>query len=173
MLYITRLASVINEKLEIDPYIPLKIQWGQWKLAEEPTIYWRTGDFKSSLIEIGIAANSGLIRSFTFVHSKDISFTDLQTEWPKLYIEGTPIFDISKWPDSGRLDEQGLARICLYEENISVFFSQSIIVKKICSGRICFGINNDNNLCAIKVHDLTEEEKSQIKDTLNYMSNQT
>jgi hypothetical protein len=172
MLNIINLVSTLDESLEIDPYIPVKIRWGQWNLIDEPTIYWRVGDFKNSLVEIGVSSNSGLIRSFTFVCSKDIFLTNAQVLWPKSYDEGTPMFDISEWPENGRLDEQGLAEIYFNGDDLSVLFSHSLIIKKTTvSGRVCFGFNNDNNLCAIKIFDLTEEEKEQIKDTLNYMSN--
>jgi len=82
-------------------------------------------------VEIGIASNSGLIRSFTFVHSRDIFLTDTQVDWPKLHDEGTPEFDINEWPESGRLDEHGLAEIYFNGDELSVYFSRNVIAKKL------------------------------------------
>lgn len=172
MLNIVNLKSTITEKIEVDPYVPVKIRWGQWDLTLEPTIYWRTGDFKNSLVEIGIASKSGIIRSFTVVYTKDIFLGGTQVQWSKSDEEGTPVFNISEWTESGRLDENGLAEIHYNGSELSVLLSRNTITRRVVSGRVCFDLDNTANLCAITVFSLSEDEKIQISDTLEYMCSQ-
>ena len=172
MLNVVKVNSAIAEKIELDPYVPVKIRWGQWNLIAEPTIYWRTGDFKNYLVEIGIASKSGIIRSFTVVHTKDILLDATQVAWPKSIEEGTPEFNIREWSESGRRDEKGIAKIHFNGSELSMILSKNTITKKVISGRVCFGLDNESNLCVISVFGLFEEEKAQILDTLKYMSSQ-
>ncbi|GFZ32148.1 hypothetical protein CSC2_26740 [Clostridium zeae] len=172
MLNVVKMNSTIAEKIEIDPYVPVKIRWGQWNLVKEPTIYWRTGDFKNSLIEIGIASKSGVIRSFTIVHSKDIFLDSTHIEFTKSYVEGTPMFDLSNWPESGRLDESGIVEIHYNEGELTVILSKNTVTTKIVSGRIYFGLDTNSNVCAIGICEFSDMEKVQISDTLKYMKDQ-
>lgn len=65
-------------KVEVDLYIPLTIEFGTWNLSEEPTIYWRTGDFKKSLIEIGVGKDLGDIRSITLTVCENVNKEDYE-----------------------------------------------------------------------------------------------
>ncbi|MES9717656.1 hypothetical protein [Bacillus safensis] len=55
MLKVTEYKDSQSINIEYDLYTPINIEFGSWNISKEPTIYWRTGDFKKSLIEIGIA----------------------------------------------------------------------------------------------------------------------
>ena len=66
MLKVLRLDKVIQERIFIDQYKPIKIKLGSWSIINEKIIYWRIGDFKKSLAEVGIASKSGLIRWYLF-----------------------------------------------------------------------------------------------------------
>ncbi len=83
MLNVTKVSNSVSEKIEVDQYIPIKIVWGKWNIFSEETLYWRTGDFKKSLIEIGIASRSGVIRSLTVVHSDKINYNKDKINWPE------------------------------------------------------------------------------------------
>ncbi len=34
-------------KVEFDVYTPINIEFGNWDISEDKTVYWRTGDFKN------------------------------------------------------------------------------------------------------------------------------
>ncbi|CQR57004.1 hypothetical protein [Paenibacillus riograndensis] len=172
MLNVRKLANIVEELLEIDPYIPIKIRWGKWNEILDPTIYWRTGDFKKSLIEIGISSESGLIRTVTVVHSDKIISDSTGINWPDIVQEGTPIFKVSNWPENGRLDENGAFEIWLSKTEVNLVLSKNTIVKKVISGRVCFGLDSCSNVCLVSVCTLSDEEEMQVKDTLEYMIRQ-
>lgn len=57
-------------KIEFDVYTPINIEFGN--ISEDKTVYWRTGDFKKSLIEIGFAQKTGEIRSITLTLCENV-----------------------------------------------------------------------------------------------------
>ena len=67
MLRVIDKGAVQNISIEYDLYIPINIKFGIWNVLLEPTIYWRTGDLKKSLIEIGFGKIKNEIRSITLV----------------------------------------------------------------------------------------------------------
>lgn len=58
MLKIVEYKERQSANIEYDIYTPINIEFGTWNISKEPTIYWRTGDFKKSLIEIGLGKYS-------------------------------------------------------------------------------------------------------------------
>ncbi len=173
MLNVTKVSNSVSEKIEVDQYIPIKIVWGKYNIFSEETLYWRTGDFKKSLIEIGIASRSGVIRSLTVVHSDKINFNKDKINWPELVSDGTPMFNVQSWPHNGRKDEDGLLELCCNGNTLDIIFSKEMITHKIVSGRICFGLNVDANLCVVSVTELHKDEELQIRDTLQFIKRQT
>ena len=65
MLKVFKHEETKKENIEFDIYTPINIEFGVWNISKEPTIYWRTGDFNGSLIEIGIGQYKKDIRSIT------------------------------------------------------------------------------------------------------------
>jgi hypothetical protein len=172
MLNVFELSDKVFEKIEIDPYIPIKIKWGDWDILVEETIYWRTGDFKKSLIEIGIASKSGLLRSLTVVHSDKIYFKEKSMNLTDAIEEGIPKFIISDWPECGRKDECGLFEIYYQEDEVNLILSTNKVSKKVVSGKVSFGLDDISNVCIVSINELSSEEKIQIKDTLEYIKSQ-
>lgn len=172
MLNISKLNDRIPEIIEADPYIPIKIKWGKWNELEESTVYWRTGDFKKSLIEIGIASESGLIRSITVVTADKIFFDIKKFILSENLKNATPSFSIGYWKQNRRLDENGLLEIHYNDNEINIVLSTNTITQTIVSGKVCFGLDSSSNLCVISVLQPSQEEMLQIKDTLEYMNSQ-
>jgi hypothetical protein len=172
MLNVSKLNDIIPEVIEADPYIPIKIKWGKWNELEESTVYWRTGDFKKSLFEIGIASETGLIRSITVVTADKIFFDTKKFILSENTKDATPSFNIDYWKQNGRLDEDGLLEIHCNDGGINIVLSTNTIANTIVSGKVSFGLDSNSNLCTIGVIQPSQEEMLQIKDTLEYMSSQ-
>lgn len=65
MLQFSFLSKPLKEDINIDIYIPLNIKWNTNLPLGESNLYWRSGDLKTSLIEIGLEPNNGVINSIT------------------------------------------------------------------------------------------------------------
>lgn len=95
MLVINKSGEVKTEYIESDNYIPLNIEFGSWDILEETSIYWRAGNFKSSLIEFGFGKEGKDLRSITLVlcnkvyymNSKEISLENIEWGCPKVNLE--------------------------------------------------------------------------------------
>lgn len=68
MLQLKKISNSINETIEFDYYIPLKITFGYVDASMDGNLYWRTGNIKQTLLlEIGFGKVYGTIRSITLV----------------------------------------------------------------------------------------------------------
>lgn len=149
--------------VEFDMYIPLNIEFGSWDVSLEPTIYWRTGDFKKSLIEIGIGSRKGAIRSVTLTQVNsiyDINEKDNLKEIP--ITEGIPVVEVGNLSENNFTDELKDFKVCIDDNKINIHLSQSEVVSLIKNDRVSFGLDKNNLICFIKVNKLTAEEKFQI-----------
>lgn len=117
MLKIVSTTFEMQSKLTIDAYVPLDIRWGDDYYTNTSILYWRTGDFKKSLIELGIDSKTGQIRSFTLILVKKlllISEDLLKSNVPT--INGLPVVHTKNWFEKDRfLDEVGEFQFILNE----------------------------------------------------------
>lgn len=172
MLNVIKYEKTVKEVFEIDPYVPLKIRWGEWNIIEEHTLYWRTGSLKKSLLEIGIASRTGLIRSVTIIHCDKIFF-DREVIGSTVPEEtGTPVFDIRRANSRDVVDDPGIFEI-IYETNkLSLTLSKNRITKNLISGRVRFGLDSGSNVCMIHIAVFNESESEKLKDALLFLKKQ-
>ena len=62
MLKLRKVEEPMKHLIEFDIYVPIKIRVGHWDMSKDHTLYWRTGDFEKSLIEIGLGSETGILR---------------------------------------------------------------------------------------------------------------
>ncbi len=162
----------LQEKINIDPYIPINITWGKWNEIEEGTHYFRLGDFKKSLLEIGIGSNTGIIRSVTLVESNKVFLNDVNNEYNLSNIEqGIPVFELSQFAGKGIADIKCNIEVRLFNNNLLLTFRDDDKAEKcIYSDRVMFGANQLNELCFIMVEGLSKEETMQLNDVLSSRS---
>ncbi|AZK47330.1 hypothetical protein [Paenibacillus lentus] len=65
MIQISEISCVKKENVEFDDYIPITVRWGANERSFDRILYWRTGDFKKSLFEMGISEQDGSLFSLT------------------------------------------------------------------------------------------------------------
>ncbi len=172
MLKIIGIASPDKERLDIDHYV-FSITWDN-KPTNQP-IYWRTGDFNKSLIEIGVFENTGELVSLTLVcveHVHDWGLTHPNKDANVPHETGIPVCDIKPWNlddsyDSTFLDEPSELQVYLAQNAISIQLGESTPISYwISSGRFTFGMGQNGFLHLIQIHALNKQEMVFMKSIL-------
>ncbi|WP_198015837.1 hypothetical protein [Paenibacillus sp. HW567] len=170
MLKISVEKLCLQEEITIDPYIPIDIKWGTWNEAEEGTHYFRLGDFKKSLLEIGVGSNTGLIRSITLVDSNKVVLDSVgKVNNLTNNEQGILVFDLTQMKEKGTLDVECKLEVYMFSNNLLLSFRDGEVAKCIHSGKVIFGVNELDELCFIKVGGLSNEETIQLNDSLSFM----
>ncbi|WP_250629455.1 hypothetical protein, partial [Bacillus subtilis] len=105
-------------KVEFDVYTPINIEFGNWDISEDKTVYWRTGDFKKSLIEIGFAQKTGEIRSITLTLCESVYKSK---EWNIENIEpikGVPVLSVDRQRNETYIDEKGILNVYITDKTV-------------------------------------------------------
>ncbi|WP_213421198.1 hypothetical protein [Bhargavaea massiliensis] len=156
-------------KVEVDLYIPITIELGTWNVSEEPTTYWRTGDFKKSLIEIGVGKDSGDIRSITLAVCENVykeDYEHLCLSDPESIV-GLPVIHSNQENDEIYHDEKGTLEVFLGGSTLYIKLSENEVVSYIKSEPIEFGIDNEHRICGILIKEIHEREKSILIEALD------
>lgn len=168
MLQVIEYGERQTVNIEFDLYIPINIEFGTWNISKEPTIYWRTGDFKKSLVEIGVGKYTGKIRSITLTLCENVNNTEnfnFNMEDINL-IDGVPIFQIEKFNNTTYIDEKGKLNVCIGTDKVLISFSENKIVTIVENDNVGFAIDNNNLVCSIIVSGMIEHEKNMLEDAL-------
>ncbi len=156
-----------------DFYVPINIKFCYSNIEDqEDNLYWRSGNFNNSLIEIGIGKISGKIQSITVVLVSKVS-KNAKLFISKKTIEktGLPVFDTTKWQGDEYadrfLEEVGEFEINIGQDDAFIIFSKNEIVLKVTNDRVVFGFDNNNQLCSIEVKNMNTEEKTILEESLS------
>lgn len=163
MLKLEDVTNSIKETIQVDDYIPLSVRWINSNL-DSPRLFWRTGNFKTSLLEIGIDSKTGIIRSITLTFTERISVCEAEvTDSPS--VEGTPVFQIADWGSEFYLDVSQDFDTYLSGQNLNIVLGGNKSVGKIVrSGRVTFFFDSQNVLKQLEILQLTEEEFMQLSN---------
>lgn len=163
MLQIKTLSSCIPIAVEFDPYTAININFGSWDPWLEATAYWRTGDLKEQLIEIGIATEKAIIRSITLVLIKKIIIKD--KIFPKIHLEtGIPVFEKLNYDKNLLFDEVGPIEMYVGTDKLQVLFSLNTITLGLVCDRVICLFDNNKNFCGFEVNNITSEEKAVLEE---------
>jgi hypothetical protein len=163
MLKIMGVSKLVPVKIITDMYVPIKVKFGEWDISKENTIYWRTGDFKNSLIEIGIASQSGILRSITLTQARNVFFDSEVKCDQTIQNSGIPRFCTDDWASNGIRDEKLKFEVHLSASKMSVILSNTNVKSEIDCNRVYFGIDQDNHLCMFEIFNLTLDEFEQLQ----------
>lgn len=165
MLKVKEILNIVPINVEFDIYIPINIEFGMWDVSLEPTIYWRTGDLKKSLIEIEIGSKKGIIRSITLTQVNDIYDVNKENIFNEVPItEGIPVLEIENYNENKNIftDELKDFQVCINNDKVYILLSHQEVVSVIKNDRVSFGLDKNNLICAIQVDKITSDEKFQI-----------
>jgi hypothetical protein len=154
--------------LEIDDYVPFVFRCEN--THSSTPLYWRTGDFKSSLIEIGLNPNSGAICciKIPFFEKKPHKIDSNWTKPTRNLTEGIPVCNIQKWPSSENFSDSfrdnplpltitvGIDFITFYLETETKVHSFYI------AGQLCIGVDEKQRILQITFVAISEKDLNRI-----------
>ena len=162
-------------EVECDGYVPLVIRFdGYYALDFWVPIYWRTGDFERSLVEIGVNPSSGAICEVVLVCLPGIETTALVSAEASDET-GLPGASLSQWPVESQWSEaivrtdvnQRVVGSLVNGELILLFGDvDSASLRHIRCDRVAFLIDPSRNLRGLRVADLSPREIENLRFTL-------
>ncbi|MED1578181.1 hypothetical protein [Bacillus safensis] len=169
MLKVTEYKDSQSINIEYDLYTPINIEFGSWNISKEPTIYWRTGDFKKSLIEIGIGKYTGSLRSITLTLSENVhKMENLELDKKNInVIKGVPNFQVEEHNDKTYIDEKGKLDVYIGLDKVLISFSENDTVSVLQNDTVEFALDKDEVVCGIIISGMLEHEKKTLEDALN------
>ncbi len=161
--------TYIKENVIIDPYIPIKIKFGNFYSWEDPTKYVRLGDFKSSMLEIGFSEEKGIIQHIALICAKDIYINKINNLKTDNSSDGLIVFKEFDLENKRYTDVYSKLVVTTGTDNITICFSGKEVVEIIQNGKVKFGLSEDKELCLISVFELSVEEIKKLNGCLEYM----
>lgn len=162
--------------VQYDEYIPFTIEFENDSLA--PPVYWRVGNGKSSLIEVGLNKHSGQMLSVVLTSIATENVIKNRGDYSPIVKEeiGMPIFDLSYWKNGVAtdhfsnqfVDEFNLAiELTLGKNSLNIaFFDGLKPVRLIRNGNIIFGVDSAGFLISIALVNLTKTDVEVINSTV-------
>jgi len=153
--------------VECDGYVPLVARnFGDFVYCEK---YWRTGDFKDTIVEFGVESTGGAICKVTITLMNELSKAVNPSSELSTIQDGTPCFDKKCWKESARvLDDSGSPTASLVNDRLIVRFSgnASGSFRGIRNERLVYVIDEQDELNGFEVLGLSRQDVDNIKLTL-------
>jgi hypothetical protein len=166
LLLVKAVQAGHEAQVDLDDLV-VRAEWPS--TGEEPPRYWRTGDFRTSLLEVGIHPRTGGLVSLTLVLAKELlesgpdasKLEDIATS----VVQGVPEFDVSSWAPNGQfLDEKRDLRVFVGNDRLSIECDhRPPRVRCIQSGRVLFGVNETGTCYAVQIAGLSDQEMRAIR----------
>lgn len=166
MLEVTGISKVLTENITVDDYTPLKIRWGELT----PRLYWRTGNIKTSLLELGLDKATHTICGLTVtLPDKVIKSSEMQISKEISTIEGLPKCKIEEQLYEGNcLDYPATFEIHLHKTGVFLLLAFDKEIKyRIVAERVNFYLDENKSLSLIAVEDLSASEMNRLIASLN------
>lgn len=168
MLKVINKEIVKKESIKFDIYVPINIEFEVENISEEPTIYWRTGNFIDSLIEIGVGKYKKDIRSITLTICKNVYETDNYFNKNFNVLNGSPIVCLGNINDEIYVDEIGELKAYIESKSITIIFSDNEAYYCLQNDNLCFYLNKNNFIIGLKINNIIDEYKKLLKKSLLY-----
>ncbi|MES5939214.1 MULTISPECIES: hypothetical protein [unclassified Bacillus cereus group] len=167
MLKVTEYKESQSINIEYDVYTPINIEFSTWNISKEQTIYWRTGDFKKSLIEIGVGKYTGNIRSITLTLSENVhKMENLNLDMENItFIIGIPIFQVEEY-DKTYIDENSKFNVYIGIDKVLISFSENDIVSIVQNENVGFALDINKMVCGVIVSGMLKHEKNILEEAL-------
>ncbi|MAS38308.1 MAG: hypothetical protein CL610_30200 [Anaerolineaceae bacterium] len=167
MLRVRNTEQAPEGQIELSDLV-LKVEWPVPN-AERP-LYWRTGDFQRSLLEIGLHPVTGRLVSVTAVLLPQLEPWTTETrslsDVEKRHVNSVPVFHLANWQGTDQFaDEPNRIQARLGTDSLLIDWNdQPGTSHCIQSGRVLFGVGEDDALTAIQFVNLSAEEVASIRD---------
>ena len=171
MLVIKKENPPANISIDIDEYIPFTI--AVISAVESSPLYWRSGDGKNSLVEIGLDRYSGSVCSVTLtaINPKKVEETSAPIRTDLRESFGMAVFDIGAWlsdsnnySDSFQDEFDNDLVLVIGEDYLALLIENSgEPVRYIINGQLRFSITANGVLSAIEILDLDENQIGRLR----------
>jgi len=152
-------------QIDCDGYVPLVVRVNS--NAKWPPKYWRTGDFKHSLVEIAVDPSTGTVCKIVVTSIRDVSADGQSTDAVsrRKRSDGVPNALLTVWEgEQTRVDVEGQVRGYLEGRTFTVVLGDD---QKDCNvvncDRVNFLMNSSNELCGFQVEELTDQELENLR----------
>ena len=161
MLKVIGKVDCIGEEFFFDEYVPISY-FCESGYSSVP-LYWRTGNFKTSLLEIGIDSKKGNLEKVVLTLFDEISYLDYYFNVSLASFEkGVPVFEM--WSDGeggGRFkDEIGPLNIFVSNNSICLIFAKDNPTRILETSNVYFYINDRDYLIGIRFFSLSDSDLS-------------
>ncbi|MCH7308854.1 hypothetical protein MMO38_12050 [Acinetobacter sp. NIPH 1852] len=173
MLKKIAISTYSHHLVEIDGYVPFAISFNE----KSPDLYWRGGNGRTSLIEIGLL-KTGELSTITLVcfsfnkliqTGKDLSSIDLA----QMHL---PIFDISSWPFD--LDGFSSRFQDVFDTEFQLFMGKNYIelvflplentMKYVHDSNFSFGFNIYDEFTSLQILNVDEVKMKLFRESLRF-----
>lgn len=162
---IDTISPTVPVEIECDGYVPLVVRYDGYKgpTSMAPK-YWRTGDFKHTLIEVAVNPSSGAICKMVVTSLRPLQSEPIAINVPSNKT-GMPCVSMSQWAnDQERVDIEQDVTASLVDRELTVVFGkvEPTSLKRIVCDRMTFLINHFDEFRGITVGNLSEQEVANI-----------
>lgn len=148
-------------EIELGDYVPFRFQCPTKKVR---SIYWRTGDFESTLLEVEINADDGQMVGAALLLAGKVK-KGLPALWlPEKSLTGLPIVCTDHWPDGIFLDEIKSFDVFIDESRLLVSMSNLLAERILVAGNIIFGICANDSLSWMLVNELDSGRLAEMAE---------
>jgi hypothetical protein len=169
MLNVTGLLPVAETTVEVDAYVPLSFRCRPY--AGSPPLYWRTGDFGTQLLEVGVSEHNGAICTVTVNGFGDA--VEEEKEVSHLTIAGLPLCDLAAWSAGQSVpksdyeqrfrDEPYRYKVWIGKRHVRLELHPHLtVVRWLAAGRMEFGVDNSDSIIALYFSNLNDDEMKII-----------
>lgn len=166
MIKIEDCQEIQEERIECDLYVPINIEFGKKDTLNEPIIYWRTGDFCRSLLEIGVGKNNKKLRSITLVSCKKTYNQEYMFKRVNNVKKGCPILEFDFMDNEFKVDEKGSLNVFIGHKSVSVLLSDEEVESCIINQNIVFYLNNCKRLVGFHIKEIDENNMKILLKSL-------
>ena len=176
MLKIKEIIDSSASSVEFDEYVPFTAEFEASSLSSP--LYWRAGDGKQSLIEVGLCKQTGSVKSITLtsVKAENIRKINATYENDMSAQKGLPIFYLTKWSEENESDDFANNFIDEFDLDLQLdighgYISVSILGKEdpvrfVKNNNIVFGFDTENALSRIDIMELLTEDINIISSAI-------
>ncbi len=167
MLIVKGTQAAPAGKLQLNSLV-VTVTWPT-SLTESPR-YWRTGDFRQSLLEIGVHPHTGRLLSITLVNIPRLGTLEPEEmaydEAATLITDQIPLFDLAAWSEgSPFVDEPNNLRARIGYNRLTIDWGDTPSGNyAIQSGRCFMGIGDHYALIGLHLNPLSDAEITAIQN---------
>jgi hypothetical protein len=167
MLRVTSSSDVKDCTLQVGDYVPISFRCAE--AASLTPFYWRTGDFKKSLLEVGLNQNTGVICKVTVTLIGNYSRAEVEYSTEAITVHhGLPTCEISDWPKDRFKDEPFTFATLIGEDSVAIWVAPEAPLSSIYEiGQVCFGTDREGCLRLLRFKDLSRFNLDRMIQTVS------